>query len=209
MPNLPNCAHAPGTEAVANPTINNKQLCCLVLAAGSGRRFGADKRRAPMADGRSLLQTTLDNIPAVFGHYLLVVQPDDSDELVDLSEPWKLVRASKPELGMGHSLACGIAALPPCNGVIVILGDMPWVAPSTITQLASLCSSGALVIPTYKGKRGNPVAIGSHFFNQLLNATGDKGARELFTECAQAVIWLDCEDPGILRDVDTPAALIQ
>ncbi len=63
--------------------------------------------------------------------------------------------------GLSTSLKTGIGALPDdVDGAIVCLGDMPAVDAGVIDQLIDgfAPSEGrAVVVPTVKGKRGNPV----------------------------------------------------
>jgi molybdenum cofactor cytidylyltransferase len=87
---------------------------------------------------------------------------------------------------------------------------MPRVAPATIAAIAaSLRDNTGIVIPFYRGRRGNPVAIGAAYRDELLQLTGDVGARALFQRHAAQVVRLDVDDPGVLADVDTPRDLTQ
>lgn len=180
---------------------------CIVLAAGSSSRFGADKRQAPMPDGRSLLETTLAGIPPVFSHYLLVLHPGDEDLARRHAPVWQSVIADEAALGMGHSLAAGLAACPPCPGAVIVLGDMPRVKPATHAAIAAALQHTRIVLPRYRGQRGNPTGIGADFFSELLTPAADQGARRLLQSCPAALFWVDCDDPGILADVDTRADL--
>ncbi|HEX4939779.1 MAG TPA: NTP transferase domain-containing protein, partial [Candidatus Kapabacteria bacterium] len=51
---------------------------CLVLAAGSHRRFGPSKLLQPLADGKALIQHTLDALKASGLPVALVHRPDDA-----------------------------------------------------------------------------------------------------------------------------------
>jgi molybdenum cofactor cytidylyltransferase len=59
------------------------------------------------------------------------------------------------------------------------------------------------LIPTFHGKRGNPVLVGRSFFPQLESLTGDQGARALFKEYADQVKEVDVGDGCIHVDIDT------
>jgi len=49
-------------------------VIALVLAAGSSTRFGSDKRRATLADGRSLLAHSVARARAVFDEVRVVLR---------------------------------------------------------------------------------------------------------------------------------------
>ena len=77
----------------------------------------------------------------------------------------------------------GIAAVPAeADGAIVCLGDMPQVDAGLIDRLIAAFDPerGALVVvPTFEGKRGNPVLWSRRFFPDLMAIEGDVGARHL------------------------------
>jgi molybdenum cofactor cytidylyltransferase len=85
--------------------------------------------------------------------------------------------------GLGSSLKAGIGAVPPeADGVVVCLGDMPQVDAALIDRLIAAFDPerGALVVvPTFEGKRGNPVLWSRRFFPDLMSIEGDVGARHL------------------------------
>lgn len=102
-------------------------VVALVLAAGSSVRFGADKRRSLLADGRSLLVHSVESACAVFDDVRVVLR--EGERGVDLGLPARCRVVSSPDftLGMGHSLAAGAASLADseAQAVAILLGDMP------------------------------------------------------------------------------------
>jgi len=114
--------------------------------------------------------------------------------------------------GLGTSLKAGIAAVPPqADGAIVLLGDMPQVDARLIDRLIASFDPdrGALVVvPTFEGKRGNPVLWSRRFFPDLMAVEGDVGARHLIGRYGEAVVEVPVDGKAALTDVDTPEALI-
>ena len=58
----------------------------IVLAAGTSQRFGTDKRRLPLANGKTLLQQTIETVLPLFTEVLVVLRCDDQrfeEELQD------------------------------------------------------------------------------------------------------------------------------
>lgn len=183
-------------------------LACIVLAAGTASRFGSDKRLARLPDGRALLDATLASIPEAFAQRIVVLQSEDAALEASLPRGWLAIQAAEAARGMGFSLQAGLAAIPEsCLGAIVALGDMPDVQAATWQGLAECLEADRLVVPRFEGRRGNPVGIGRDFFSELGQPSGDSGARDLFRRYPDAVVWLDCEDPGILLDLDRPEDL--
>jgi molybdenum cofactor cytidylyltransferase len=60
------------------------------------------------------------------------------------------------------------------------------------------------VVPTVKGKRGNPVLWGRAYFEALRMVQGDVGGRGLIGAHEEAVFEVEMDDPAIFRDIDTP-----
>ncbi|MBF2948087.1 NTP transferase domain-containing protein, partial [Pseudomonas aeruginosa] len=103
----------------------------------------------------------------------------------------------------------GVAAArnSPARAIAVLLGDMPWIAADTLERLAAMATPEAIVFPLYDGQRGHPVLFGRAFWDALAQLDGDQGARRVLLAHRPAWREVPCDDPGVLRDVDTPAAL--
>jgi molybdenum cofactor cytidylyltransferase len=182
----------------------------LVLAAGQSRRFGADKRRALLPCGRTLLQASIDNTQAVFGTTWVVLREDDDPSALGIPCGVNIVRSPDAGLGMGHSLAAGIRALQasPAAAVAILLGDMPWIAPETLRALVTMADAERIALPVHQGRRGHPVIIGRRFWPALLELEGDRGAKAVIADNADCVDVFECSDAGVLRDADTPDVLV-
>jgi CTP:molybdopterin cytidylyltransferase MocA len=79
------------------------------------------------------------------------------------------------------------------------------VRPLTLVALAREAAAKVIVRPAFEGRPGNPVLWGCSHFARLAALTGDQGGRALFER--YPVELLECGDPGIEIDVDTPEAL--
>lgn len=187
-------------------TVNN--IACVVLAAGYSRRFGSDKRSAAVG-GHTLLDLTLQSIPPLFATRVLVLHPGDEALAAHYRQHWQPVLAAEAQRGLGHSLAAALTQVQHCEGIVVVLADMPQVSPGTYATVVQHLHRDVLVVPFHQGQRGNPVGIGARFFPALSHAAGDSGARALFQRHPDSVISLDVDDAGILLDVDTAEALAQ
>jgi molybdenum cofactor cytidylyltransferase len=183
----------------------------VLLAAGFGSRFDPDglhnKLLARMPDGTPVAHEAAHRLLHVVTRVLAVVRPG-SDALARLLNDagCDVVFASDAERGMGASLAAGIEASDDAEGWIVALADMPRIATSTIETVAITLDKGAsLVAPFYQGQRGHPVGFGIEHREALLALDGDTGAKSLLM--SQRVTKVEVDDPGILRDVDTPEDL--
>jgi molybdenum cofactor cytidylyltransferase len=192
------------------------RICGVLLAAGRGRRFGGDKLRAPlphpaldMPAGTPLGAASARHLQAALPDSIAVVRPGDAATAALLALTGvPIVECPNADEGMGASLACGVVATHDADAWIVALADMPWIAPATIRAVAQALREGAdIVAPAYRGERGHPVGFARRHFDALVALTGDAGAREVLLAHADIVTLIDVDDAGIVRDVDTSAAL--
>lgn len=182
-------------------------IAALVLAAGRGARFATDANKL-LQDfrGRPLLRRTVDAALASRADKTIVVTGHDharvDDALAGL--PIERVYNGDHAEGVASSLRAGFAHAEAATAIVVLLGDMPNIAPALIDRLIARFegSEAAAVIPVYKGRRGNPVLIGRALFPLVARLAGDVGARNLLRARDDA-LELDVDDAGVLADVDT------
>lgn len=180
-------------------------LAGLVLAAGRASRMGSDKRLMRV-QGRTMLETAL--AAALDGGLEPVLVVTGPEAQPDFPPGVGRVVNADPAKGMASSLAAGVAALPQeVDGVMVLLADMPRVSAAHVAALAAAFRPDGICVPVFQGRRGNPVLLSRRFFAAMQTLTGDKGARGLIAQHAEAVIEVPMADDGILIDVDTPESL--
>jgi molybdenum cofactor cytidylyltransferase len=181
----------------------------ILLCAGEATRFGGDKLRARLPDGRMMVQAACANLHAAVPDVLAVVRPhDEALTPVLLAAGAKVVVCENARQGMGASLACGVKASREASGWLIALGDMPWIKAATIRSVADALDAGAAVaVPACNGRRGHPVGFARSYFEDLCALGGDVGARDLVQREKHACLILECDDEGVLRDVDTPEQL--
>jgi molybdenum cofactor cytidylyltransferase len=183
----------------------------LLLAAGSGSRFGGGKLLAPLpaashgvAAGTPIGVAACFHLAAALPRVVALVRPRDAALREQLRATGvEVVECARAHEGMGATLASGVEATADASGWIVALADMPWIAPATIEAIATRLREGAsIVAPMHAGQRGHPVGFAAPWFAELAALTGDEGARSVIARYAAAVQTIEVDDPGVLRDVD-------
>jgi molybdenum cofactor cytidylyltransferase len=186
----------------------------LLLAAGASRRFGAPKL-VQVLNGKPLIRWSAEALGVAGVNDVTVVVPPQHEEiraaLDRLDVRW--IVNENPESGMGTSIAVGVQGLrQPAHAVLIALADEPFVDAAVIRRIVDEYRLGAgrvqIVMPTYRGVRGHPVVFDHTVFPELLELSGDRGARDVVDRDATRVrvIELDQDKPA---DVDTPEALRQ
>ncbi len=186
-------------------------IVAVLLAAGAGTRFGGGKLLHPLDDGVAIAAHAARNLREGGLEVIAVIRPGDfplSDMLEQ--EGCYVTQCADSVRGMGYSLAHGVAAARDAGGWVVALADMPRVAPSTVRSIAGAIAAGATIAaPAYRGERGHPVGFAASLQLELLAVSGDNGARAVLERHRDTVRILECDDPGVLLDVDSREDLRQ
>jgi len=182
----------------------------ILLAAGSSTRFGGFKLMHPI-DGVPMCSKSAIAMKAALGAVLVAVRPG-SPCVPTLSGQagLRVLECPRASEGMGGTLADAVAALPANGaGYVVALADMPFIHPDSIRAVAEALRGGAsLVAPVYRGQRGHPVGLAASYRAELLALTGDSGARAILKRDEARITLIEMDDPGVVRDIDTPADLV-
>jgi molybdenum cofactor cytidylyltransferase len=190
-----------------------RRIAAIVLAAGRSTRMGGPNKLLAEVAGRPLVRIAAQEALASRASPVVVVTGHQRELVEHALEglPVRLIHNPDFAQGLGTSLSAGVAAVPPeADGAVVCLGDMPQVDAGLIDQLIAAFDPdrGALVVvPTFEGKRGNPVLWSRRFFTDLGAIEGDVGARHLIGRYGEAVVEVAVAGKAALVDVDTPEAL--
>jgi molybdenum cofactor cytidylyltransferase len=186
-------------------------VAAIILAAGQGTRFGPEPKLLAELAGKPLIRHVAEAALASKARPVLAVIGHRHDEVAAALPPAvKCIRNPNYALGLSTSLKAGFAALDPgTEAVIILLGDMPEVTPQLIDRLIEAWHAGgdpAAVVPTYDGRRGNPVLLSAALAPQIATLSGDTGAGALLG-ARDGVHELPVAAASIHADVDTPEAL--
>ena len=197
------------------PMPDGRRVAAVILAAGRSTRMGGPNKLLADIKGRPLIRIAAEEALASRARPVIVVTGHQRDKVAAALAGLKVQLVHNPDFaeGLSTSLRVGLAAVPAdVDGAIVCLGDMPQVRASLIDRLGAAFDPerGALVVlPTFDGKRGNPVVWSRRFFPELMALEGDVGARHLIGRYPEAVAEVVVTDQAALIDVDTPEALLK
>lgn len=158
-------------------------------AASDGVALAATLMRA-MASGLPLaVVTTPARAPTVRAHVAL-------RDIVEL--PQDEARAG---IGVGRSIAAGVAARAGAPGWLILPADLSAVRPETIAAVAAALDDHPVAYAQHRGRRGHPVGFGAELYSELVLLGGDDAARRLVARYPS--FGVDVDDPGTLADVAT------
>lgn len=183
-------------------------VAAIVLAAGRGTRFGDEPKLLARLKSKTLVRhvaeaaigSSVDPVVVVTGHRSEEVEA----ELQKL--PVQIIHNALFGEGLSTSLKAGFSALPSATrAVVVLLGDMPFVTADLIDALVDGWrerGGPSALVPTFDGRRGNPVVLSRALQVDIEGLSGDVGAGPLLRGRPDVIEW-PTMDPAIVQDIDT------
>lgn len=189
-----------------------RTVAAVVLAAGSGQRFGAATKQLALLDGWPLvahvvttaIDARVDRVVVVVGH-----AADEVAEAATRAHAGvEVVVNPDHAAGQAGSLVAGIRAVAAHDDAVavVLLADQPRVRAATVRAVVAAVRDGATAARArYADGPGHPVAFSRAVFTRLTGeVTGDAGARHLLAELGVVAVPAEGTIPV---DVDEPADL--
>jgi molybdenum cofactor cytidylyltransferase len=187
----------------------------IVLAAGSGRRFGGGKLLASLGE-RAVLVHVLDAGLGSTVQRIHVVIASGDDETMSLAQGratvdtrLRILSNAAASSGQMSSLQLGIRSLSAtASSALVMLGDMPLVSPELCRQLQKLAEeSPSIVIPTKGQRLGHPRVLPRWLFPELMALQPDARGQSILESHGDRTHFLAWHDEDEFLDVDQPADL--
>jgi molybdenum cofactor cytidylyltransferase len=190
-----------------------RQVAAVILAAGEAKRF----RRSPdetkliaELDGKPIVRHVAEAALASRAHPVLLVTGHAHAQVLGALDGLMVERIHNhdPGAGLPTSLKLAVCALPSTAcGAVILLGDMPRIAPNLIDRLIDAFGAAQVeplaVVPVRGGRRGNPALIGRSLFAAIRMLEGDKGARDLIAAARENILELPVGDSAIEIDIDS------
>jgi len=201
-------------KAVAPAAVAAPLVAGIVLAAGRSSRMAPhNKLLVPDRAGRPMVARVVDNLLSSAARPVIVVTGHRAEEVRTAlaGRPVQVVHAPDYADGLSASLRAGITAVPAtASAALVCLGDMPLVTGRMIERLIEAYDPDegrSIVVPTCRGKIGNPVLWDRRFFPDIAGLVGDVGARALLERHGEYMAQVELDDDAVLRDFDTVESL--
>lgn len=179
----------------------------VILAAGKSERMGEAKLFLPF-NNQTVIEEVIDQVKASQVCYIHLVYGDWEEKWQKIAGKKGIPIIHNPDYQQGQSTSVrvGVQSLPDdLEGIIFILGDQPLMKSEVIDRLINvfyLCRP-SIIVPTYQGKRGNPVLFHRKWREKLLTLAGDRGAREILQQYPQEVLKVDFAEGIYNMDIDT------
>lgn len=186
----------------------NRQIGCLIMAAGNATRFQANKLAAELG-GRSLIRRAMEAVPKdLFSRIVVVTQYPPVAKLAE-EFSFEAIHNDKPELGISRTIFLGTKAMAECDAILYLVSDQPMLSPSSIRLVVQhwLAHPQGICAAAFQGRRGNPCIFPREFFPEMEALTGDHGGSSVIRRHPERLRTVDIPELE-LTDVDTPKALV-
>ena len=168
--------------------------------------MGRPKLLLPFRDGTvvgSLIQALREG--GVSEIFLVIAPGDEALRAWGAEAGVKIAVNPDQERGMLSTILEGIAAAGAeerGEPLVVCPADLPALLPSTVRTV--LAQQSPLVVPSYQGRRGHPLVISPELIPEIRTLHLNVGLRELLDRHPDSLRVVEVDDPGAVRDVDTP-----
>jgi len=183
------------------------KVSAILLGAGESKRMGSNKLLLPW--GRKIIfEQCLDTLlRSKVKEVIVVINERIKSKVNGLKDrKAKVVTNLYYRRGMSTSIRVGLKVMDPdSRGILIALGDQPFLKARTINALIKAFShwTGGIIVPSFRGKRGHPVIFPRKYEKELLKLKGDMGGRSILEDHPKDVKAVRVRSEGVLKDIDT------
>ena len=184
-------------------------ISAIVLAAGESRRMGQIKQLLDWG-GKPLLGHVLDSLRSSSVDEIILVLGYEAERILERVATPQVQMVLNPDYrsGMLSSLKQGLKAIQPqAEAFLIVLADQPEIPPRLIHRLIdefrSVRPAKSIVIPSYQGRRGHPALFGAKYRAEILQLSGETGARQILARHPDEILTLEMDHDAVVIDVDT------
>ena len=180
----------------------------VLLAAGESRRMGEFKQLLPFG-GKSFVACCVDNLLVSRVSEVIVVTGHREADVRSAvgARPVTFAHNEEYREGMSSSIKRGVEALSPsARDLIVALVDQPQIGPAVVNQVIEAYEKDRplIVVPTYNGRNGHPIAIDLSLKEEIKAMDPRQGLRQVVHAHKDSIAYTEAASEAVLVDCDLP-----
>lgn len=187
------------------------RIAAIVLAAGRSSRMAPRNKLLEVIGGEPMVRRVVANALGSGARPVFVVTGFEAEGVTAALHGLDVTAIANSSYadGLSTSLRTGVGALPAgIAGALVCLGDMPEVESMVLdTLMAAFTGASSICVPAHHGRRGNPVLWGNRYFTEMMEMTGDTGAKSLLARHSEHLVEVEVGTDSIFEDIDAPSDL--
>ncbi len=191
-----------------------RPVYAIILAAGESRRFGRKNKLFLRYGSETILEASVKHILDSRVDGTVVVVGHQADRVKDILKKYSCPTVINPNYreGMGSSVVVGIdywlerIGRSPTAGFLFTLSDQPSIPTAVIDKLIDKYrdTGAGIVVPVFNGRRGHPSILNQKYADEIRQAAGRWGAREVILSHPDKILSVPVDEEGVIRDIDTP-----
>ncbi len=183
-------------------------ITAILLAAGQSKRMGRPKMLLPWGK-TTVLEKVIATFEAAGVDDILVVTGGDRDQIEALvgAAARTVFNPNYAEGEMLSSVQAGLVGLKPgAEAVLIGLGDQPQVRESSVRAVLDEYrkNRASIVVPSYRMQRGHPWLVTRIHWTEIQHMRSPTSLRDFLKRHIKDICYVEVNDPGILKDLDTP-----
>ncbi len=211
-------AASPGTRTRGLPfrVRSGSSVDAVILAAGLGRRMGGRPKALLDLDGTTFLERVAAACREGGCGALWAVTNPEIPGIEDLAGTLGLRAVPNPDWSRGmfssvvEGLREALAPRPRPDGILIFPVDHPEVRGGTVARLLEsfrVRPAGTWVRPGFEGRGGHPVVVDAASADALTAMDPETTLRNALETIGLAPFTVPVDDPGVVRNVNTPEDL--
>jgi molybdenum cofactor cytidylyltransferase len=188
-------------------------ITAIILAAGQSKRMGRPKMILPWGE-TTVLGQVIATFKAAGVEDILVVIGGDG-ELLEASLDDSVRTVFNPDYANGEmlsSIQAGLAELKPeVEAALIGLGDQPQVRERSVQSVLEeyTQSKASLIVPSFQMRRGHPWLVARQHWEEIQSMHFPESPRAFLNRHTNDICYVEVDDSGILKDLDTPEDYLQ
>jgi molybdenum cofactor cytidylyltransferase len=185
-------------------------IAAIVPAAGMSTRMGRNKLLLAFK-GKALIAQAVDTLLESEVDEIIVVLGHEADKVKEKLQGKQVTVIENPSYrqGMSTSIRVGLGAVSSgTTAIMIYLADQPLLEAQDVNRLIRAFVEArkqgkSIVVPFFRGQRGNPVILDSSYKEAILDVVGEVGCKRVIKRNPDKVLVVEMETDHVVRDVDS------
>jgi len=182
-------------------------ISSILLAAGQSKRMGGKNKLTEKIHGIPLIKHSVKNILNSSIEELIIVVGYEKEilkKIIGNNNKIKYVFNNNFESGISSSIKIGIKNLSyKAQAFFISLADMPLINHEIYNNLIKHKDVKEIIVPVYRGVRGNPILFSKSMKKKIMSIHGDIGAKKILDKNKNKILNVKVNNKSIILDYDT------
>ncbi|GAA0744780.1 molybdenum cofactor cytidylyltransferase [Clostridium oceanicum] len=179
-------------------------VTAIIMASGFSKRMGKNKLMMNFK-GKPIIKHVIDNIKNICFNEIIFIGRDKDVLDIAKKEGLNTFENTKAYKGKSEAIKIAVKNAKTSDGYMFLVGDQPFIDEKTIKTLLDVFEKNKdkIIIPKYRGRKGNPTIFPFKYKDDLMKITGDEGGKTIINSNLDKRIFVQINSEKPLIDIDT------